>query len=276
MVTNELFYYSLPLVFARFMNIIISRSNTILVGFFRDGTSTGLFTAAVTLSPFISLSLLSFGKIFAPIISELWEKGDVAELKRTFKTVTKWIFSLGFPVFLIFMLFAPSLLLVFGEDFALADTTLRLLALGQIVNAIVGPVGFVLSMTGRQKLNLVNSIGLAVLNVILNILLIPRYGIAGAALATSIALGLLNIVRVIEVKMIYGFTPFRWDLYKPALAGAITLGIFYFVKTRLVWEGIAHTLVLCAAFLIVYIVLLFLFGLKEEKQVLIEILRRRK
>jgi len=276
MVTRELAIYSMPLVLARFMNVTISRSNNILVGFFKDSTSTGLFGAAIMLSPFISMSLISFGKIFAPVISELWEKGELIELKNTFKTVSKWILSLSYPVFLIIMLFAPSLLKVFGADFVSAAPTLRLLAIGQIVNAAVGPAGFMLSMTGRQKLNMVNSIGLAALNIVLNIILIPRHGIAGAALATTIALGLLNVARVIEVKMLYGFTPFRRDIYKPLLSGTITLVLFYLLKTHLGWDDVARTLVLCASFLIVYVVLLFLFGLREEKQVLLEILRRRK
>jgi O-antigen/teichoic acid export membrane protein len=276
LVTRELFFYSTPLVLARFMNVTISRSNTILVGFFKDSTSTGLFGAAIMLSPFISLSLISFSKIFAPVISELWEKGELIELKNTFKTVSKWVLSLGYPVFLIIMLFAPSLLKVFGDDFMNAAATLRLLAIGQIVNAAVGPAGFMLSMTGRQKLNMVNSIGLAALNIALSIILIPRYGIAGAALATTVALGLLNVARVIEVKILYGFTPFRRDIYKPLLAGTVTLVLFYLLKMHLGWEDVARTLVLCAAFLIVYVVLLFLFGLREEKEVLLEILRRRK
>jgi len=276
LVTRELFYYSLPLVFARFMNTLITKSNTLMVGFFRDATSTGLFGAAVLLSTFISLSLISFGKIFAPVISELWEKGDQAELEATFKTVTKWIFSLGLPVFLVFMLFAPALLRIFGDVFSGASTALRLLSVGEMVNAAVGPIGFILAMTGRQKLNLINSIVLACLHIVINIFLIPRYGIAGAGLATSISLGLLNIVRVIQVKVLYGFTPFRKDLYKPALAGAVTFGAFYFLKARLAWEALGPNLVLCAAFVGVYIMLLFMFGLREEKEVLLEILRRRK
>jgi O-antigen/teichoic acid export membrane protein len=276
LVTRELFFYSLPLVFARFMNVLIIRSNTILVGFFTNATDTGLFGAAITLSPLISLGLLSFSKIFAPVISELWEKGDRAELEASFKSVTKWVFSIGFPIFLIFMLFSPTLLKVFGKDFGRAATALRLLSAGQIVDAAVGPVGFILSMTGRQNLNLVNSVVLAVVNVGLNVIFIPRYGIAGAGLATAISLAALNVVRVVEVKILYGFTPFRRDLYKPILAGLLTLGIFYSLKTVFAWGGLVSTLLLSAAFAGVYIVLLYFFGLSEEKEVLFEILRRRK
>jgi O-antigen/teichoic acid export membrane protein len=276
LVTKEIFVYSVPLVFARFMNVVITRSNNILVGVFKDATSTGLFGAAASVSPFISLGLGSFGKIFAPVISELWERGEHVELEATFKAVTKWVISLGLPIFLVLLLFSPELLVVFGKDFPRAAMTLRLLSVGQMVDAGVGPIGFILSMTGRQNLNLINSIILAAVNVALNVMLIPRYGIAGAGLATSISFGLLNIVRVVQVKILYGFTPFRRDVYKPAAAGIITLAIFYFAKSRLAWEGLAGTLALCAAFMVVYVVLLYLFGLKEEKEVLYDILRRRK
>jgi O-antigen/teichoic acid export membrane protein len=276
LVNRELFFYSVPLVFARLMNVIIPRSNTILVGYFRDATSTGLFGAAATLCAFICLGLTSFGKIFAPVISELWEKRDLPELEHTFKAVTKWIVTIGFPIFLLFLLYAPALLSIFGPDFVRAATALKLLSWGQIVNALVGPVGYVLSMTGRQKLNLVNSVILAAVNLVLNVILIRRYGIAGAALGTSIAIVLLNAVRVVQVKVIYGFTPFRLDLYKPGLAGVLSFVAFHFLNRRLLWEDITHTIVLCAAFLVLYFLLLYLFGLKEEKEVLLEILRRRK
>jgi O-antigen/teichoic acid export membrane protein len=276
LVTKELFYYSLPLVFARFMNTLITKSNTLIVGYFKDATSTGLFGSAVLLAPFISLSLISFGKIFAPVISELWEKKNLVELEATFKTVTKWIFSLGLPIFLVFMLFAPHLLRIFGEAFSGASAALRLLSIGEMVNAAVGPIGFILAMTGRQKLNLVNSIVLAALHITLNIILIPRYGIAGAGLATSISLGLLNIVRVIQVKILYGFAPFRKDLYKPAVAGGASFTIFYLLKERLAWEGLGLNFMLSAAFVCFYFVLLYMLGLREEKEVLLEILRRRK
>jgi O-antigen/teichoic acid export membrane protein len=275
-VTREMIFYSLPLIFARVMNIIIARSNIILVGYYIDPVATGLFGAALTISPFISFGLFSFGKIFAPVISDLWERGDRQELENTFKIVTKWCFSLGFPIFIMIMLFAPSLLLVLGPEFAGAAVSLQLLAVGQIVSALVGPAGHFLAMTGRPKLNLANSIALAGVNVVLNIIFIPRWGINGAGLAMAISLVAINVARAVEIKLLYGFTPFRQDLFKPALAGAITGGLFYLVNLRLGWHDLLHTLLLCVAFLIVYIMLMSLFGLREEKEIILEVLRRRK
>jgi O-antigen/teichoic acid export membrane protein len=275
-VYNELFFYSLPLVFSRFMNVIMARSNTILVGYFEDPAMTGLFGAVVQLAPFVSLGLVSFTKIFSPVIADLWERGDLDELRSTFKTVSKWVFSMGLPVFVVLMVFAPSLLRVFGPEFVDAATTLRLMSMGQIINVVVGPLGYLLAMTGRQKLNLANAIALATANVVLNIVMIPRWGIAGAGLANTISVVVINVVRLIQVKRIYGFTPFRGDMFKPTLAAALTAGIFYFLRLHLGWEDVGRTLAMSAACVAVYGGFLYIFGLREEKEILAEILRRRK
>ncbi len=275
-VAHELFFYSLPLVLANFMNVVIWRSNVMISGYYLEPETIGILSAALELAPFVSLSLLSFSRIFAPIISELWEKGSRLELLTHFKIVSKWIFMLSLPVFCLYLLFAPGLLGVFGDEFPRGALALKILAIGQLVNAVVGPIGFILTMTGRQKLNLINSILLAALNLTLNILLIPRYGITGVAVATTISLSSINILRVIEVKILYGFTPFRYDLFKPIAAGAVSSAIFYFVGRHLGWTGIPHTLALCIAFLIVYLVILYSLGLGEEREVLKEILKRKK
>ena len=275
-VGSELFFYSLPLVLANFMNIVISRSNIMISGHYLDSKTVGIVSAALVLAPFVSMSLLSFSKIFAPIISELWEKGDRLGLMAQFKVVSKWIFTLSLPVFCLYVLFAPGLLNIFGSEFTRGAVALKILAIGQIVNAIVGPIGFILTMTGRQKLNLINSILLAGSNIVLNIVLIPRYGITGVALATTLSLAGLNLLRVIEVKVLYGFTPFRHDLYKPLAAGVLASAIFYFANRWLGWTGIPHTIVLCIAFLIVYLVILYGLGLREEREVLKEILKRKR
>jgi O-antigen/teichoic acid export membrane protein len=273
---NELFFYSLPLVLSRFMNVIMARSNTILVGYFEDPTRTGLFGAVVQLAPFVSLGLVSFTKIFSPVIADLWERGDLAELKNTFKTVSKWVFSIGLPVFIVLMVFAPSLLSVFGPEFAEAATTLRVMAVGQIINVVVGPLGYLLAMTGRQKLNLANAVALAIVNVALNIVMIPKWGIAGAGLAGTISVVVINFVRLIQVKRIYGFTPFRPDMLKPALAATVAAAVFYFLNAHLGWQDIPRTLLMSAACGVLYLGVLYLLGLREEKEILAEILKRRR
>ncbi len=273
--TKEILTYSLPLVLANFMNVIIIRSDIIMLGFFKDSISTGIYGATQILAPFVSLSLISFSKIFAPVASELWETKRKEELGQHLKTISKWILSIGLPVFLLYQLYAPTLLTIFGNEFAHGAKSLKILATGQLINAAVGPVGFLLVMTGRQKLNLVNSVVVAASNIILNALFIPRWGIEGAALATAISTSTVNLARVIQVKAIYGFTPFRKDFAKPLIAGAISYVAFMAVNYYLGWSGLGHVIILCGAFLTLYLVLSYLLGLKDEIELIKEIISRR-
>ncbi len=275
-VTRELFFYSVPLVAARSMNIIMSRSNTILVGYFKDSTSTGLFSAAVTLATFIAIGLTSFGKICSPIMSDLWERRQMQELASTFKAVSKWVLTIGLPVYLVFLLFAPQLLRVFGEEFSRAGTALRLVAAGQLANVFLGLGGFLFAMTGRQKLSLLNTSILAVVSVSLNIVMIPRWGINGAGLVTAASLILISIVRGVEVKVIYGFTPLRRDLYKPIVAGAVAALAVYLLNMHLGWESLPRIFILSLAVLGIYVLCLCALGLKEEKEVILNIIGRRR
>jgi O-antigen/teichoic acid export membrane protein len=111
---------------------------------------------------------------------------------------------------------------------------------------------------------------------VLNIILIPRYGIIGVALATTLSVSSINIIRVLEVRVLYGFTPFRHDLYKPFTAAAVASAALYLLNRSFGWTDIPHTIALCIAFLIVYLVTLWGLGLREELEVLKEILKRKK
>jgi O-antigen/teichoic acid export membrane protein len=91
---------------------------------------------------------------------------------------------------------------VFGRGFAAGAAVTVVLAIGQMVSAAAGPCGSVLNMSGRVLLNMVDNVGALVLNVGLNVWLIPRYGVTGAAWAWSISLILVNAVKVLQVRNI--------------------------------------------------------------------------
>jgi len=100
------------------------------------------------------------------------------------------------PVLTIFLVWPKLILKLFGPEFIFADKALTVLALGQFVNVATGSVGYLLMMSGHEKLMRNNIIFAAVLNVAFNIILIPRFGIVGAASSTAAALSVMNIVSM--------------------------------------------------------------------------------
>jgi O-antigen/teichoic acid export membrane protein len=113
--------------------------------------------------------------------------------------------AVGLLVGAVLIVAGPWLLGLFGPEFVAGYPALVVLVVGQVVNAATGSVGVVLGMTGHAGRLFVNAGLTAVLTVVLNILLIPQLGIVGSALATSISLATVNVVRTIQVRQVLGY-----------------------------------------------------------------------
>ncbi len=184
---------ALPLLFVVAGNLILGRTDIIMLGIINDTTDSGLYNAASRISLLISLPLLSINMIIAPMIAQLHAHKRIPEL-RELVTKAAWFGFLSCAVLAIFVfLFSGALLALFGPAFSSQESTLKILLIGLIISSIAGPAGYLLAMTGNQKI-LAAIVGLAaVLNILLNYLLIPSYGTVGAAIATTSSLSVSSI-----------------------------------------------------------------------------------
>jgi O-antigen/teichoic acid export membrane protein len=163
------------------------------------------FSVAQRTALLTSLALNAINLVLAPRIASLNMKGDMDEIRRlSFVTVRLlWVISLPLVVSMIFA--AGFLMSLFGESFASGAHLLRILVCGQFVNLITGPVGFLLMMTGHER-DMRNSLLLsAPLGVALSLILIPAYGVVGAAVATAISIALQNLAACFLVRQRLGF-----------------------------------------------------------------------
>jgi O-antigen/teichoic acid export membrane protein len=113
------------------------------------------------------------------------------------------------PIIISIIVYPETILNVFGSEYIAAKYVLILIALGQMINAFVGANGYILNMSGHEKLTLINNFIMASINIILNILLIPRFDILGAAMATTISIIVINIAKVIQVKKYLDIFPYN-------------------------------------------------------------------
>jgi O-antigen/teichoic acid export membrane protein len=212
------------------VNLLV-QVDKLLLGFFLPAEQVGIYSVAATVARKTAIFLAAFGMIFEPIISDLYYRKQIVELESVFKTVTKWTISLTLPLCVVVALFSQEILAVFGSEFIAGKAVLIVLILGQLVNTSVGRVGSILIMTGKQNIELANSVITLVMVVLLNVLLIPPFGIRGAAVATSIGLSLVNIGRLLEV---YGFLkiqPYQTSLWKPAVAALASIAFGLWIKS---------------------------------------------
>jgi len=129
---------------------------------------------------------------------------------------------MALPLLLVVMVNAADLLRVLGPDFAIAAPALLLLGCGQFAKATLSPAIVALVIGGRQKLEAANVAVTAVANVVLNLMLIPLFGVAGAALATTASLIGLAIIRCLQVRRVFGL---RTLDFAPMRAALITLPV---------------------------------------------------
>jgi O-antigen/teichoic acid export membrane protein len=186
---------ALPLMFLGGMQIINSRIDIVMLGAISGTEAVGVYTAIIRGTQFISLILIAANNILAPSFASLYAEKNLEELQQVIKESSRGIFFISFPIAASLIIFSKWYLLLFGSDFIQGKNALIILTIGQLVNTGTGSVGLLLNMTGHERYTTI-SVGMsAILNVIGNALLIPVWGINGAALATTISMIFFNLTK---------------------------------------------------------------------------------
>jgi len=190
---------SLPMLITASMGAIMGVTDMLMLGIYATATDVGVYSVALKISMIASLALVAITTIAAPKFAEFWGRNDMDGLSKIAQQSTKLIFWTSFPVLIILLLFPSFILGVFGDQFIIGSVALMILAFGQFINAISGSVGYILNMTGSQKILQYTAMISAIINIILNYFLIPEYGLTGAAIATVISTACWNILCVIYI-----------------------------------------------------------------------------
>lgn len=266
--------FAFPMFFNSMIRNVLNSTDVLFLGAFVATSQVGLYGAADRVSYFVVAPLIALNVIFSPIIAEYHARNAHKPLATMFKVVTKWSLTLSWPVFLCCLVFHNAILGVFGERYTAGGLVLITLALGNLVDAGVGSVNYLLTMTGRPRIILINTVSTVTVNITLALLLIPRFGVIGAAAAAALTVMLLNGVGLMEVYWIMKIHPYRRDMWKPLLAGTLT-AIFGWMLLPIVHTGSGHlailgALVLVVSFALVYMALLAMLGFSEEDRIVFE------
>jgi|SaaInlLV_10m_DNA_2_1039722.scaffolds.fasta_scaffold00838_12 O-antigen/teichoic acid export membrane protein len=203
---NEILLISSPMFLISGMHLVMSQTDIIMIGMYMSEKDVGLYAIAMKLALLTSFVLNAVNSVVSPKFSQYYHANDMETLKKTAKDSSKLIFYTTFPILIFLIIFGKYILGIFGEEFEKAYLVLVILIIGQMVNSFSGSVGYFLNMTGNQAIyQKVILVGLFI-NIILNVLLIPLYGLIGAAIATSISLALWNLLALLSMKQKFNFT----------------------------------------------------------------------
>ena len=205
---KEVISFSTVVFGVSFLEFLMAQADKVMIGFYLNAREVGIYAVAAALVAFVSIILQSVNQIFSPTIADLYTRGQHELLGRIFQTLTKWILGLTFPLAAVLITFAPSLMRIFGHDFEAGWPVLVIGSIGQLVNCAVGSVGYLLLMSGNQRRLIRIQAVMACVMVALNLALIPRWGITGAAVSAALTNAVSNVWYLREVRRRLGLFPY--------------------------------------------------------------------
>lgn len=232
--TQELLRFSAPLVVSGLLAQLLVRTDTLMLGALADSYQVAIYNAAHPLAGGMLIVLSSFGFMYLPLLSRLDAADKRTQINRIYETTTKWIYVVTFPAFLTFVCFPADVLRIFfGPTYTEGSLVLIVLSVGFFGNAILGRNRETLSALGYPQYLLVTN-GLAfVVNLGLNLALIPRLGVIGAAIASASSYLVMNGIVSTILLVQFGISPFSpWSIRTYVLLPAVLFPPGVILSTR--------------------------------------------
>ena len=182
------------------LQLLLARVDILMIGWMLDTTQAGIYRIANNTANFVLFGLIAVNSVVAPRFADLYASGKREKLQRVVTTATGFTLLISIPVTLCIISLGSWILSLFGHGFGVGYPVLVLLSLGHLINVLCGSVGFLMAMTGHQR-EAIQVLGVAAgLNILLNLALVPEYGIIGSSVAKLITVSLWNIALVIVIR----------------------------------------------------------------------------
>ena len=225
-IASEFWRFAGPRALAAVFGITITWLDILLVGAFLHSTrQAGIYAAVSRLSVLGASALSAVGMAIAPQVSELATLGNKRQAQSLFQVGTWWLMAITWPGYIALAAFAPFLLQVYGHKFTAGSVALVVLCLAQLFNLGTGNVTIVLLMMGKSSWNMINAAVCLTVNIGLNVLLIPRLGITGSAIAWAASIVCNNLAALLEVNYLLRIRPFGRGYWVVVAASVICFGM---------------------------------------------------
>jgi O-antigen/teichoic acid export membrane protein len=229
---RTLLAFSAPLVVSATMTKVLSDIDTALLGVYATTGDIGVYNVVYPLAALMSIPMNALGFLFLPIISELYAEDEIGEMARMYQVVAKWTVLATMPLLFGMVLFPESVIAVtFGPGYLDGGLALTVLSVGFFLPLVAGPNSNVLVSVGATKYIMYVDTATALLNVALNVVLIPRYSFLGAAAATAASYLFMNVLYSVQVYRETSAHPLTRSMVVPSAVSAVyATGVYLFVS----------------------------------------------
>ncbi len=222
--------YSWPIMMSSIVFIIMAQINSLLLGYLKAASDVGVYNAAVPTADMMIMLPVSIMALFLPVISELYGKKNLDEVKRLYAKVVKWVLIATFPLFLIFIIFPAQILtMLFGLEYSSGSVALAILSIGYFISVALYPSNDAINLFKKTKVHFYISVIAVLLNTSLGYILIQLYGLIGAAIATTVTYAFIGLsTAYVAYKL--GLSPYSKSACKVLASGAFVFAGFFLIS----------------------------------------------
>jgi O-antigen/teichoic acid export membrane protein len=258
--------------------VALQRADIVIVAALRSPKEAAVYAAASRFLVVGQLGQQAIQQAVQPKLSELLARTEHTAADLVYKTSNAWLMMISWPLYLLFATFSTFLLSVLGHGYShgKAPHVVLILSLSMLVATGCGPVDMVLLMSGRSSWSLANMSGALAIDVGLDLILVPKMGITGAAIGWAVALIVSNVVPLFQVKHHMGLDPLGRTVFRVALLSVGCFGVTAVTVRLILGGGAVGALTAGALGILLYAVGLYLSRRTLELHILSAMLRRRR
>ena len=274
---REILAFSVPASMAGVLTLLVTWTDRFVIAGFRPTAEVGVYQAVSQIPALFAAVIASLSTIMIPMIADLHHRGESVQLARLYRVGTRWALYACGPVFLV-VCFAPGALIhcLFGPGYAGGGEALVILALGQFINVATGVCGALVVMTGGHRRWLAASAAMFAANIVACLLLVPRWGIEGAAIATASSTALLYLWGLFDARRSLKMWPYDLKFLHGLLALAGGAGALVGLRYLMNPGSMTFLAAAAVAAFAVPAAIVFALGLGAEDRDLLTMIRMRR
>ena len=220
---TEFWRFAAPRGFAGAFQIVVIWLDILLVGATLSSYAAGVYAAVSRLALVGTFALEATRLAIGPPLSALMARHESGRAAHLHQSATRWLVLASWPLYIMLAIFPVTVLGIFGHRYVVGAASLVVISLAMLVNLGTGNVTVVLLMGGKSSLSAYNALSALAVNIALNLVLLPRIGIVGAAIAWAASIIVENVAAAIEVWLMLKIGPFGQGYW---LAAATSVGCF--------------------------------------------------
>ncbi|HNF48691.1 MAG TPA: flippase [Chitinophagales bacterium] len=204
--SNTIFNLAFPMLLTYTAFLVNNSADVFMMKMFGiDTARVGIYKSCTNISALATTLLVSLNTTVQPKFTQLYYSHNFDEIKKLMHKTSKLMFYISLPLFILLIFFAKKIMQLYGTEFTIGAGSLAILTVGQLFNTLCGPTAQLLNATGHHKQFRNMAIIAACINILLNMILIPKYDIEGAAIAGAVSMLIWNLLSVIYIKFKFGF-----------------------------------------------------------------------